>query len=222
MVKLDYASIQSTSLYHCWLGYLRVESVGVIFWEWTTRSTGSNSCFDTPLWNKYFVSSIELHLKDLLRSVSRVKCSRALLQGSIYTPSQMYIIYAGLVCVSVISVTSVMASVFHLAELEFTCLTKDEMFHSTCPENKVSNCMFVEYNRSVWSNNLIMEMDLVCDRAWMKTLPYYGWFAGMLVNTVTMPLSDLCGRWTLIITSQAGLTVTLFLSAASKSIHMYR
>ena len=156
------------------------------------------------------------------QTLVHLKYSLRMQQGSIYTPNQVCIIHAGLVCVAVISVSSVIASVFHLDELEFTCHTTGEMFHSTCPENKVSNCMFVEYNRSVWSNSLIMEMDLVCDRAWMKYLPYFGWFTGMLINTVTMPLSDLCGRWTLIITSQAGLTVTLFISAASKTIHMYR
>lgn len=143
-------------------------------------------------------------------------------KSSLYTAGQTAIIYAGLVSVATISVSSVLISVFMLDDYDFTCHTNNETFHSTCPENKVSNCDFIQYNRSVWTNSLIMEMDLVCDRVWMKTLPYYGLFTGTALNTLAMSLSDLCGRWTLIFGGQAGLTVTLFLSVASKSIYVYR
>ena len=143
-------------------------------------------------------------------------------ESTLYTAGQMALIYAGLVSVSIVTMSGVFLSVFMLDEYEFVCHTTNETLQATCPENKVSNCVFVWYNRSVWTNSLITEMDLVCDRAWMKAMPYYGWFVGMALTTFTMPLSDMCGRWTVIFAGQAALTVTLLLSAASTSIYVYR
>lgn len=140
-----------------------------------------------------------------------------------YSRSQMGIIYAALVMQSTVQMTNVLLSVFMLDGVEFVChTTLNGTFNSTCPGNRVDKCLHIEYNRSMWTHNLIMEMNLVCDRAWMRTLPYYGWFAGMFINTLTMQLADVFGRWTLIFVGQAGLTLTMFLLAASKSIYLYR
>ena len=91
---------------------------------------------------------------------------------TLYTAGQMAIIYAGLVSVSIVSMSGVFLSVFMLDEYQFACHMSNATFHSTCPENKVSNCVYIWYNRSVRTNSLITEMNLVCDRAWTKAMPY--------------------------------------------------
>ena len=95
------------------------------------------------------------------------------------------------------------------------------LLNSTCPNNEISKCQFIEYDTSLWTNNLVMYLDLVCDRTWMKALPNYGWFFGMFLTSFTLQFPDFFGRWKMLIVSQLGLTVTTFLTAISRSVYFY-
>ena len=111
---------------------------------------------------------------DFVKSLLSDLFYRKMTEQAKYTKRQMGVIYAGLVAQSTIQMLNVLLSVFMLEGVEFVCHAENETLHSACPDDQVSKCMEIEYDRSMWTNNLIMEMDLVCDRAWMKTLPYYG------------------------------------------------
>ena len=107
------------------------------------------------------------------------------------------------------------------ATLHYDCKQSRAAVPTPAP-NRVAECTTVLYDKSLWTNNLVTELDLVCDRTWMKALPNYGWFTGMLFTVIILQLSDICGRWSIIVVSQIGLTISVFLSAASTSVHLYR
>ena len=93
--------------------------------------------------------------------------------------------------------------------------------NSTCPDNKVEKCRYIDYDTSLWTRNLVMHLDLVCDRAWMRALPNYGWFIGMCLTTFTLQLPDFFGRWRVLFASQVGIIMSVFLVASSQSIYIY-
>ena len=141
----------------------------------------------------------------------------------VYTKREMAIVYASLVSFSTISTMPMLLGVFMTDPVNFKCHTGNgTQLNGTCPGNRVDECSYIEYDKSLWTNNLVMELDLVCDRAWMKALPNYGWFTGMLFTVILLQLSDVCGRWTVIFGCQMGLTVTVFLSAMSSTNYLYR
>ena len=131
--------------------------------------------------------------------------------------------YASILSVSTISLIPMLLSVFTTDAVSFTCVTGDgTQLNNTCPDNRVAECTSIVYDKSLWVNNLVMELDLICDRTWMKALPNYGWFTGMFFNIFILQMSDICGRWTIIFGFQMGLTITVFLSAAPTSIVAFR
>ena len=140
----------------------------------------------------------------------------------VYTTKEMAVVYLSLVSVSTISTMPMLLGVFLTDLVGFKChTTNGTQLNATCPGNRVTECVQVEYDNSLWTNNLVMEFDLICDRAWMKALPNYGWFTGMLFTVIFLQLSDVCGRWTVIFGCQMGLTITVFLSVTSSTIYMF-
>ena len=143
-------------------------------------------------------------------------------EKSLYSTKETTLVLASLISLSTISTLPMLLAVFMTDPVKFTCLTlSGTRLNGTCPDNQVARCVQIEYDRSIWTSNLLMEMNLVCDRTEMKALPNYGWFVGMFLTAFTMQMPDLFGRWSTIFGCQAGLTLTVLLSAAVTSIEAY-
>jgi hypothetical protein len=101
------------------------------------------------------------------------------------TKMEMGLVYASIVSVSTISLMPMLLSVFITDSVSFTCITGNgSQLNDTCPDNRIAKCTSIVYDKSLWTNNLIMELDLVCDQTWMKALVHtvdsnsteYCWF----------------------------------------------
>ncbi|XP_075728266.1 organic cation transporter protein isoform X2 [Rhipicephalus microplus] len=68
-------------------------------------------------------------------------------------------------------------------------------------------CETWEYGRSYYKGSMVQEWDLVCDRAWMRSLAQTATMVGMLVGTLMSSLGDKIGRRPIII---AGYVICLF------------
>ena len=111
-----------------------------------------------------------------------------------YTKREKWLIYTSMVLVSVITITNLMESVFKFNSIEFKCILNNVTYNSTCPENKIEQCERIDFDQTVWSSNLVSDLDLVCDRSWLISLPNYGWFFGMFLTTFTLQFPDYFGR----------------------------
>uniref|UniRef100_A0A1E1X5V1 Putative organic cation/carnitine transporter n=1 Tax=Amblyomma aureolatum TaxID=187763 RepID=A0A1E1X5V1_9ACAR len=60
-------------------------------------------------------------------------------------------------------------------------------------------CQRWEYGQSYYRSSLVQEWDLVCDRAWMRSLVQTATMAGMLVGTLVSSLGDRLGRRPMVI-----------------------
>ncbi|XP_077489952.1 organic cation transporter protein-like [Amblyomma americanum] len=60
-------------------------------------------------------------------------------------------------------------------------------------------CQRWEYGQSYYRSSLVQEWDLVCDRAWMRSLVQTATMAGMLVGTLLSSLGDRLGRRPMVI-----------------------
>lgn len=60
-------------------------------------------------------------------------------------------------------------------------------------------CQGWEYGQSYYRSSLVQEWDLVCDRAWMRSLVQTATMAGMLIGTVLSSLGDRLGRRPMVI-----------------------
>ena len=85
----------------------------------------------------------------------------------------------------------------------------------------MEKCRYIDYDTSLWTRNLVMHLDLVCDRAWQRALPNYGWFIGMALTTFTLQQPDFFGRKRILFYSQVGMIMSVFLVASSRSIYIY-
>ena len=137
-----------------------------------------------------------------------------------YTKREKWLIYTSMVLVSVITITNLMESVFKFNSIEFKCILNNVTYNSTCPENKIEQCERIDFDQTVWSSNLVSDLDLVCDRSWLISLPNYGWFFGMFLTTFTLQFPDYFGRAKLVVFSQGTLTLILFLGSTTKSIYV--
>ncbi|KAH8029558.1 hypothetical protein HPB51_001283 [Rhipicephalus microplus] len=68
-------------------------------------------------------------------------------------------------------------------------------------------CETWEYGRSYYKGSMVQEWDLVCDRAWMRSLAQTATMVGMLVGTLMSSLGDKIGRRPIVI---AGYVICLF------------
>lgn len=82
-----------------------------------------------------------------------------------------------------------MSIIFLAPPTNFTCSDTGEtkVFDNVCQ----SNCTQYEYDKSTFSNTIVSEWDLVCDRHWLKNLTQTIFMLGILVgNMMFGHLSD--------------------------------
>lgn len=81
-----------------------------------------------------------------------------------------------------------MSIIFLAPPMNFTCAdTPSETFDNTCH----ANCTSYEYDHSVFSQTIISDWNLICDRQWLKNLTQTIFMLGILVgNMVFGHLSD--------------------------------
>ncbi|CAH2238401.1 organic cation transporter-like protein [Pararge aegeria] len=80
-----------------------------------------------------------------------------------------------------------MAIIFLSPKVEYTC--KNSFSNATCP------CPEPEYNTSIFTNTIIMEWDLICDRKWLTSFTQTLFQLGTLLGSVCFGMaSDRFGR----------------------------
>ncbi|XP_073955116.1 organic cation transporter protein-like isoform X1 [Choristoneura fumiferana] len=85
-----------------------------------------------------------------------------------------------------------MSIIFLAPPMNFTCAdTPSDIFDNTCH----ANCTNYEYDHSIFSQTIISQWNLVCERQWLKNLTQTFFMLGILVgNMVFGHLSDRFGR----------------------------
>ncbi|KAG8193142.1 hypothetical protein JTE90_006974 [Oedothorax gibbosus] len=140
--------------------------------------------------------------------------------------------------INVVGIWQNLAITFLAPNMEFECVdpvpmrhnrpnaTAGDSFNERCdvmtPNSTMVRCNRWKYDKEYFSDTIVSEWDLVCDREWLVSLAKSVYMVGFLISVFFFgQMSDWVGRYPTVVVSYLITFVSMFLSLVSSSYTMF-